>query len=172
MDLEYILNKKTNQKYSGYYQFDSLNGVVIEESFEQGYTYYGEYINNNKQGYGRIKWKEGTIYEGQFFRNQINGYAIINYPDKKIYKGQVKRAKLFGFGEFIWPEGKKFIGNYKNNKKDGFGIFLWDIQKNINNYNIGINEMKAYIGFWSEGIINGVGIKICLGKLKDIYFIF
>jgi hypothetical protein len=161
------ISKRTNQKYIGYFKNESLNGVVIEESFEHGYTYYGEYINNNKHGYGLINWKEGTIYEGRFYRNQMSGYAIIKYPDKKIYKGQVKRAKLFGFGQFIWPEGKRYIGHYKNNKKNGFGIFLWDIPKNINNNNIGTNEMKAFIGFWCEGIINGVGIKIIRGKMKS-----
>ena len=98
----------------------------------------------------------------------MNGYAIIKYPEEKIYKGQIKKGKLSGFGVFIWDKQQKFIGHYKNNKRDGFGIFIWDIPKsnNDNSYIIGINEINAYIGFWSEGNIDGVGLKITNKKMQ------
>lgn len=160
--------KKTNHKFTGYFQSNNLNGAAIEENFEEDFTYYGEFVENEKHGYGVIQWKDGTIYEGQFFKNKMNGYAIIKYPEEKIYKGQIKKGKLSGFGAFIWDKQQKFIGHYKNNKRDGFGIFIWDIPKsnNDNSYIIGINEINAYIGFWSEGNIDGVGLKITNKKMQ------
>jgi hypothetical protein len=72
----------------GNFKINSLNGIGIEESIEDGYTYFGEFELNKKHGYGTLKWKEGITYEGQFFRNQMNGYAIIKFPENKIYRGR------------------------------------------------------------------------------------
>ena len=164
-----FINNANNHKFLGYFNENGLNGVGVEESQKDQYLYYGEFFRNKKHGYGVLQWKDGTIYEGNFFKNLMNGYSIIKYPENKIYKGQVNKSKLNGFGEFIWPEGKKYIGYYKNDKKDGFGIFLWDIPKNINfceETKINMNKIKAFIGFWNEGILNGIGLKINDGNIR------
>ena len=157
-----------NHKYYGYFNSNGLNGIGIEESNECEYIYYGEFLNNKKHGYGTLKWNDGTIYEGHFDKNQINGYAIINYPGNKVYKGKVNEGKLDGFGEFLWPEGKKYCGYYKNDKKDGFGIFFWDLQ-NIKYFDERVSilkNIKAYVGFWNEGYMNGFGLRISDGIIK------
>jgi len=80
----------------------------------------------------------------------------------------VNEGKLDGFGEFLWPKGKKYCGYYKNDKKDGFGIFFWDIQ-NIKYFDEKLpvfKNIKVYIGFWNEGYMNGVGLKINDGVKK------
>ncbi len=64
----------------GYFKLNGIIGIGIEESIEDGYTYYGEFDKNKKHGYGVLQWREGIKYEGQFFRNQMNGYATIKYP--------------------------------------------------------------------------------------------
>ena len=155
------------RKCMGYFKLNGLNGIGIEESIEDGYTYYGEFEKNQKHGYGILQWKEGITYEGQFFRNQMNGYAIIKYQQNKIYKGQMNNGKMEGFGEFDWGGGKKYIGFYKNDKRNGFGIFLWNIPK-INNDEVlsNLNDIKGYIGFWVDGNMNGIGLKISEGKIK------
>ena len=165
--------KKSNLIISGYFQNDSLNGIGIEISNQEGNVYYGEFYKNKKQGFGMIKWNDGILYKGEFFNNKLIGYAIIEYPKKEIYKGQINKGKLDGYGEFIWPEGKKYIGYYKNDKKEGFGIFLWnnnEYNKNNNSTNnpesIKSDKMKSFIGFWSKGTSNGIGIKIGNGKNK------
>lgn len=63
---------------------------------------------------------------------------------------------MHGYGEFICGEGKYYIGNHSNDRKNGFGIYF-------NN-----TQMKAFIGFWSEGKKNGVGK--CLEKGKQSKF--
>ena len=114
-----------------------------------------------------LLWKEGIIYEGQFFKNQMSGYAIIRYPQNKIYKGQMNIGKMEGFGIFDWGGGKKYLGYYKNDKRNGFGIFLWKSPIiNIGEEISDLNEIKAYIGFWEEGNMNGIGLKISDGIIK------
>ena len=159
-----ILNQR---KCMGYFKINGINDIGIEESIEDGYKYYGEFENNQKNGVGILQWKEGIKYEGYFFRNQMNGYAIIKYPHKKIYKGQIKNGKMEGFGEFNWGGENKYLGYYNNDKRNGFGIFLWNINtiKKGNTLN-NLNNIKVYIGFWNDGNMNGVGLKINDGKIK------
>ena len=157
----------SERKCFGYFKLNGLNGIGIEESIEDGYTYCGEFEKNQKHGFGTLKWKEGIIYEGQFYQNQMNGYAIIKYSQNKIYKGQMNNGKMEGFGEFDWGGRKKYIGYYKNDKRNGFGIFLWNIPKiNINEGLSDLYNIKGYIGFWNDGNMDGVGLKISDGKIK------
>jgi hypothetical protein len=152
----------TERNCSGTFKKNGLCGIGIEESVEDGYIYFGEFDKNQKHGYGLIHWKDGITYEGQFFRNQMNGYAIIKYPQNRIYKGNMNKGKMEGFGEFIFSQEKKYVGYYKNDKRNGFGIFLWKIPKEVKD----LENIKAYIGFWEDGHMNGLGLKIIDGKMK------
>ena len=160
-------NISAERKCIGVFGTRGLNGVGIEESLEDGYTYFGEFDNNQKHGNGVLQWKDGVKYEGQFFRNQMSGYAIIKYSENKVYKGQVNNGKMEGFGEFSWNTGKKYIGYYKNDKRNGFGIYIWNIPElSEGDILIGLKDINGYIGFWTEGNMNGVGLRISGEKIK------
>ena len=63
--------------------------------------------------------------------------------------------------------GKKYIGYYKADKRNGFDIFLWNVPRvNINEGLTDLDNIKGYIGFWDDGNMNGIGIKISGGKMK------
>ena len=160
-------NIPSERKCMGYFRLNGLNGIGIEESIEDGYTYYGEFDRNQKHGYGVLHWRDGIIYEGQFYRNQMNGYAIIRYKENRIYKGEVLNGKMEGFGEFDWDKGKKYFGHYKNDKKNGFGIYLWNIPKIYDGDRLmDLQDINGYIGFFSDGKMNGVGMRLNDGKIK------
>jgi len=160
-------NITNERKCMGYFRLNVLSGIGIEESIEEGYTYYGEFDKNQKHGYGVLHWKDGVIYEGQFNHNQMSGYAIIRYKENRIYKGQVINGKMEGFGEFDWNKGKKYFGYYKSDKKNGFGIYLWNIPEiNDGEKLLDLQDINGYIGFFSEGKMNGVGMRLCDGKIK------
>ena len=114
----------TNLKVQGIFKGNYISGIGIEDSVEGNYLYYGEFINNKKEGYGTIEWKDGSKYQGEFKDNQINGYGMIKFPNNKFYQGEVKNARMEGFGEFFWNDEKRYIGNYKNDKRNGFGIYI------------------------------------------------
>ena len=160
-------NISSERKCMGYFRLNGLSGIGIEESIEDGYTYYGEFDKNQKHGYGVLHWKDGIIYEGQFNRNQMSGYAIIRYKDNRIYKGEVINGKMEGFGEFDWNKRKKYFGYYKNDKKNGFGIYLWNIPEiNDGNKLKDLEGINGYIGFFSDGKMNGVGMRLSDEKIK------
>ena len=150
-------------KPKGYGYYENTNGYSIEgsnwiknnindlgiEIWKDGSFYKGEYKNNKKEGIGYFKWKDGTIYEGEFYDDQMNGFGIITYKNNNKFAGQFKNGLINGYGEFSWGNNKKYIGNYVNEIKEGFGIYVWDIL-----------IFEAYLGFWKNGKMNGLGVKI------------
>ena len=79
----------------------------------------------------------------------MTGFCIITYRDEKMYIGQIEKGIMNGYGEFSWKNGKKYLGYYKNDLKEGFGVFIYE-QK----------PFQAYIGFWLEGKMDGLGLVI------------
>jgi hypothetical protein len=168
-------NYITNLKITGIFKDNNICGIGIEDSAEGGYVYRGEFVNNQKEGYGTIEWKDGAKYQGEFKENQINGYGIIEYPDDKFYQGEVKNGKMDGFGEFFWKDERKYIGNYKNDRRNGFGVFIIkvneqqnDLSQNSNNYkkNTLLDNYSAYLGFWKNGSLDGFGMIITKDEIK------
>ena len=169
-------DKLNNMQKIGYFKSTGLNGIGIEISNNEknNYIYFGEFFQNQKHGIGTLKWGDGTICQGNFCNNKLNGYCIIKYPNNQMYQGQLKKGKMDGKGQFFWENGNKYIGDYKNDKRDGFGIFIWS---DINDSDLtgvkfstclsALNQFSAYIGFWSEGKMDGIGMKI---NNKDVKF--
>ena len=164
-----------NLKITGIFKDNSICGIGIEESAEGGYVYSGEFLNNQKEGYGTIEWKDGAKYQGEFKANQINGYGIIEYPDEKFYQGEVRNGRMDGFGEFFWKNERKYIGNYKNDRRNGFGVFIFKVNEPENNKNQKIYKKKtlslldnfsAYLGFWKNGSMDGFGMKVTKDEMK------
>ena len=157
----------------GYFKSTGLNGIGMEKPKNNDYVYYGEFFQNQKHGIGTLIWKDGVICQGNFCNNKLNGYCMIKYPNNEMYQGQLKKGKMEGRGQFFFKNGNKYIGDYKNDKRDGFGIFIWsDVDENdltgvkFTTYLSGLNQFSAYIGFWSEGKMNGIGMKINNKEVK------
>jgi len=164
-------NYITNLKITGIFKNNNFSDIGIEESAEGGYIYYGDFINNKKDGYGTMIWKDGAKYQGEFKNNQANGYGMIEYPENKFYQGEVKNGRMDGFGEFFWKDEKRYIGNYKNDKRNGFGIFIFKSNENqsttiSNKKRNNINNYSAHIGFWKNGNKDGFGMTANITDLK------
>ena len=43
------------------------------ETWPDGQTYDGEYIDGKKQGKGKLTWGDGSFYEGNFMEGRIEG---------------------------------------------------------------------------------------------------
>jgi len=80
--------------------------------------------------------------------------------DNKIFKGQFPT----GMSACLEKEGLYF-GDIRQGKKQGYGIYIASNGKKIPN----CHGAKYYVGYWTDDIINGVGI--CYDKKgKPIYF--
>ena len=141
---ELIERKRNNAIYEGEFDKNKFNGFGIE-NFEDGSTYYGQYKNNEKSGIGTYAWSDGSNYQGEWINGQPNGTGIFNDNKNRIYEGEWRYGKMNGIGLFKWDDGRKYIGLFNDDKREGFGIFFWS------------RPLKIYLGFWVNGLQNGVG---------------
>ena len=93
----------------------------------------------------------------------MNGYAIIKFPENKIYRGQMNNGKMEGSVNSVGVWKKNILDIIKTIKEMDlvyfYGVFL--LLRKVKNLTI-----KGYIGFWNEGNMNGVGLKIGDGKFR------
>ena len=80
---------------------------VLKGDFSQIKKYEGNFVNNNKEGFGICYYKNGTLYSGEWKNNKYDGN-----------------------GTFYKKNGKFIEGKWKNGKKNGHMI-LYDGDSNI-----------------------------------------
>lgn len=130
--------------------------------------YYGQWISNKFNGYGRIMKRNFALYEGLFIKDNRDGYGVEIYQNSDIYIGEFKKDNKSGIGIYMFFNGGFYYGFFKDNMRDGFGtlyddkyrllyIGYWNADKKagrgIEYY---INESK-YNGYFEDNMRNGVG---------------
>lgn len=91
---------------------------IFGVGFYEGKGYYiGEWLGNQRHGWGKHTFKDGSIYEGYFENDQRNGFGTYYYASGEVYKGYWKNDLMNGEGEIssnnkkavrgIWNMGKK-----------------------------------------------------------------
>jgi len=79
-----------------------------------GNSYYGEWSNDKKHGFGvYLSTKDGAVYVGQFRDDLREGEGVYFYPDGRRYQGPFKGDKQHGVGVFTYA-GKKEKRRWEN----------------------------------------------------------
>ena len=149
--------RRNNSVFEGNFDKSKFNGYGIE-LYEDGSTYYGKYENNKKSGLGTYDWGDGSQYQGEWKKGLPDGYGIFSDSKNRIYEGEWKKGKMNGIGLYKWDDGRKYIGLFNEDKREGFGIFFWP------------KPLKIYLGFWINGVQNGIG-KIYT-SFKEKYYLW
>nr|XP_013806363.1 PREDICTED: radial spoke head 10 homolog B2-like [Apteryx mantelli mantelli] len=103
---------------------------------EQTSWYSGDWVNNNKEGWGIRCYKSGNIYEGQWEKNVRHGKGRMRWlTANQEYIGQWEYGIQHGFGTHIWflrrmplsqyPLRNKYIGDFVNGDRHGHGRFVY-----------------------------------------------
>ena len=107
--------------------------------------YIGKYINNKRNGQGKLIQSDPSFYEGNF-KNDLydgNGYfqnknyiykgeflggkkngkgKLENLINKTIYEGEFKNDMKNGYGIETYNDGSIYKGNFKDEMKEGNGV--------------------------------------------------
>ena len=148
---------RNNYIFEGQVEKNKFNGYGIEV-FQDGSSYYGGYKNNEKSGIGTYNWSDGAQYQGEWKKGLPDGMGIYYDAKNRKYEGEWKKGKMNGIGLFKWDDGRKYFGYFKQDKREGFGIFFWN------------NPLKIYLGFWVNGLQNGIG-KLYT-SFKEKYYLY
>ena len=152
-----LIDKKESKEYEGMWENSMKNGYGIEK-YNDNSIYRGCFVKGKKEGTGYQHWSDNSSYEGEWKDNKMHGFGIYKFNDGSIYKGQWKRSKFHGFGEFTNPGTKTYFGFFQKDQRFGFGIEIW------------LKDQKAFIGYWKNNTIEGLGKLIV--KEKKSYRIY
>ena len=122
--------------------------------------YEGEYVNEIKDGYGKILYNNGGFYIGNWVNYEKVGKGILYYKkDNPRYEGEFSADLFNGQGKLIEENGEYYIGNFIEGLKFGNGI---EYYKN--------NSIK-YEGEFDLGKYNGFGKYNFIGKANTFFYI-
>lgn len=106
--------------------------VYIGLHADHAQTYYGQWFNHEKHGYGKlIDHRNHSIYEGQFVHNEKHGHGRLTRPDRngsmqRYYIGQWKTNQMNGQGTLYSNSSEYYEGEFVENKKSGWGRMCYE----------------------------------------------
>jgi hypothetical protein len=115
-----------------------------EWRYDNGNRYIGEWLNNNKDGFGTFVFSNGDYYAGKFKNDEINGQGTYTFVSGEKYVGQWKDAKRNGQGANTYASGNKYLGQWLNDLKEGQGTYYW-------------KGGEQFVGQYKNGTRNGYG---------------
>ena len=115
-----------------------------EHTFENGAVYKGQWLGEQRHGFGVQIWPDGAKYEGRWRNNKADGRGIFWHADGDVFDGEWKEDKAHGFGTYTHVNGAKYEGDWKNDLQDGQGREVWQ-------------DGSSYDGLYKEGVKHGRG---------------
>ena len=108
--------------------------------FEDGYYYYGQWMDDYQHGKGNIYDKKGKIvFSADFIKDKAEGIGKLYFVDGGYFIGQFKNGKLNGGGKLFSKDGIILYELIFNN-----GKLISKEKKTNNNYNNYIEEIIHY----------------------------
>ena len=137
------------------------------KQYDEGSVYEGSFKNGLRNGIGKYTMPDGFTYEGEWKDDQIQGKGVARYPTGQIFEGSFKQGVPDGEGTMTFSDGTKYTGSWLDGKMEGDGILsMTDGSvfkgKFANNNRDGYGEIS-----YSDGSIFKVTGKIMKNKVME-----
>jgi hypothetical protein len=140
-------------------------GLNIDKNTNE--IYYGNFINNKRDGEGLLLWKpNGALlsffYEGTWKNGMKDGTNNLEYVYNsstgrgETYQGDFKNGLRHGHGVKTSDNQDRYEGDFRDNFENGFGSFYE------------YESRDTYVGHWLNGKKHGKGIETEF-KTRRIY---
>ena len=105
---------RTGIKYVGYFSNNQLSkkGCLLDN--QNRLFYKGDFLNNNKHGYGILFYNEKEYYEGDFYNDKMEGNGNYHFSNGDIWEGVFKNNMKNGLGILIKKYGDISIAKFEN----------------------------------------------------------
>ena len=131
--------------------------------------FYGDRVNDMKEGTGQYYYLNGDTYDGEWKRDKKHGHGTYMFFNKgNKYEGSWREDKMNGRGIYYYADGSKYNGDWVNDKRDGNGTFYFENAtryegewKDDEMHGKGMliyHNGSKYMGEWKNGQINGRGV--------------
>jgi hypothetical protein len=113
---------------------------VVKQTYADGSTYEGGYLNFKKQGKGLISFSNGETYNGNWAEGLKEGHGVYTWADGSRYTGDWHADRMAGQGVHISSNGSKYSGSWHDNLMHGPGSYEYD-------------NGSVYKGEWCQGYV-------------------
>ena len=127
------------------------------QTFDNGDTYAGDFLNGKKHGHGLLKTPTKRSYDGEWEDDLPHGYGMNTFPNGKVYRGEFRKGKPFGDGQWTYSDGRTYTGKWikgefinEENRKDTMEFRL---VTSIINF-LAITFMLAVVVYWGMNVLN------------------
>ena len=101
-------------------------GCLFTQNDNETYSYDGDWVKHDRQGFGTFIWSSGDTYTGNWnekgnFHGKEGNHFV--WVDKREYKGGYVNGMKHGHGVFTWPKGQKYEGPWEDGKQHGTGMY-------------------------------------------------
>lgn len=134
---------QTGSVYDGEWLGNERDGFGVQ-TWQDGASYEGEWVRNAAIGKGRFRHSDGDVYIGEWMQNIAHGAGIYRRRDGTTYEGQFFDDLQHGHGLESWPDRSRFTGQFVQGQKTGLGVYEWP-------------DGSTFAGQWAENQIDGAG---------------
>jgi CHAT domain-containing protein len=135
------------------------NNCIDLEKLPDGTTYYGEFSNSIREGYGVAIFNDESRYEG-IFKNGWRFSGTQKYKNGGTYTGSFKNGARHGDGKYLFPDGTLYEGGFQNGNYAGKATIKYA------SGDIYIGDLKD-LKFDGEGEYSSKNGQIYRGQYKD-----
>ncbi|XP_040212738.1 radial spoke head 10 homolog B-like [Rana temporaria] len=119
-------------RYEGQVNEGIRHGTGIYISSDQQISYVGEWCMGKRHGKGVMYYdsEETSWYEGDWVHNNKEGWGVQCFKSGNLYEGQWKNNKLHGVGRMRWIiSNEEYIGQWENGIQNGHGTHTWFLKR-------------------------------------------
>ena len=79
--------------------------------YPDGGTYFGQYKNGLRHGFGEQIWPDGSLYQGFFQNDRCQGLGRLVHPEGDAYQGEWFEDQAEGQGYYLHSDKTQYKGN-------------------------------------------------------------
>lgn len=123
---------KVVYSYSGAWYENEKHGEA--EEISDNVRFKGTFHMGKKHGHGHMEdiSNDGWTYDGEFKQDQFHGLGMLTKNDGEKYTGEFKNGKRHGFGCCEFTDGSIYDGQWENDKPHGEGC-MTDVEGSTTN---------------------------------------
>ncbi|KAM7371034.1 hypothetical protein PAMP_010535 [Pampus punctatissimus] len=133
------------------------HGTGTYKCAKTGVSYKGQWHQSKRHGKGAVYYDQDktTWYKGDWVKNNREGWGVRCYPSGNIYSGEWKNNLRNGKGTMKWLNlGQQYVGQWQDGVQHGRGTQVWILKRMDGSQYCQSNQ---YTGDFVQGQRHGKG---------------
>uniref|UniRef100_A0A8C2ZBM5 Radial spoke head 10 homolog B n=1 Tax=Cyclopterus lumpus TaxID=8103 RepID=A0A8C2ZBM5_CYCLU len=143
--------------YEGEVDNSTRHGTGTYKCALNGVSYTGQWDQGKRHGKGTVYYNQDKTswYKGDWVSNNREGWGVRRYPSGNIYSGEWKNNLRHGKGTMRWLKlGQQYAGMWQNGVQHGRGTHVWVMRRA---HGSRYSQSNHYTGDFVQGQRHGQG---------------